>query len=224
VTARAHVGEYDTEPVRGLPEDLPAGERILWQGAPRWQGLARRALHVRKVALYFGLLVLWRAGAAIAWGEDPLEAARAVSILASLGALAVGILAGIAWLEARATVYTITDRRVVLRFGVALTMAVNLPHRGTQAAGFHPYPDGTGDLSLVVPGAGDLGFVLLWPHVRPWRFGRRVEPMLRAVPDARAVAAVLARALAASADQPSPALPETEAAAAAPAGAAPALS
>lgn len=224
MTARTPVGEYETEPVRGLPENLPAGERILWQGAPSWRALARRALHVRKVALYFALLLIWRAAVAGTSGEDALSAMRGLALVAALGVAAVGILAAIAWLEARATVYTVTDRRVVLRFGVAIPMAVNLPHRGTQSAGFHPYADGTGDLSLVVPGASDLGFVLLWPHARPWRFGRRVEPMLRAVPDARAVAAVLARALAASADQPSPALSETDAVPAPPAGATPVLS
>ncbi|HBB55427.1 MAG TPA: phosphopantetheine adenylyltransferase, partial [Hyphomonadaceae bacterium] len=32
--------EFDFEPVRGLPEALPAGEAILWQGAPSAWGLA----------------------------------------------------------------------------------------------------------------------------------------------------------------------------------------
>ena len=54
------MNEYETEPVPGLPERLPAGERMLWQGGPRWQTLARRAFHVRKVAAYFGFLMLWR--------------------------------------------------------------------------------------------------------------------------------------------------------------------
>ncbi len=31
------------------PQALPAGERMLWQGAPSWRALARRSLHVRKV-------------------------------------------------------------------------------------------------------------------------------------------------------------------------------
>ena len=27
--------DFDFEPVRGLPQVLPKGERMLWQGAPR---------------------------------------------------------------------------------------------------------------------------------------------------------------------------------------------
>ena len=32
-----HHDDFDFEPVRGLPQVLPEGERLLWQGAPRWQ-------------------------------------------------------------------------------------------------------------------------------------------------------------------------------------------
>lgn len=199
MTARVQMGEYDAEPIRGLPERLPPGERILWQGAPEWRSLARRAFHVRKVALYFGLLLVWRIASAVADGESLQTAGSSVGALAGLGLLATGLLAGMAWLNARSTVYTITDQRVVIRFGVALTMAVNLPYRSLQTAGFKPYADGTGDLPLRVTGASEVGYMMLWPHVRPWKLGNDVEPMLRTIPDARAVAEMLGRALAVSA-------------------------
>ena len=38
------MSEFDTEPVPGLPEQLPEGERLRWQGAPKWAALAVRAL------------------------------------------------------------------------------------------------------------------------------------------------------------------------------------
>ena len=28
--------EYEDEPVEGFPENLPEGEKIIWQGQPRW--------------------------------------------------------------------------------------------------------------------------------------------------------------------------------------------
>ena len=37
-----------------------------------------------------------------------------------------------------------------------------------------------------------LGHVLLWPHVRPWRYAMP-QPMLRAVPDAAALAQMIAQ-------------------------------
>ena len=102
--AAVHVGEYEDEPIHGLPECLPTGEEILWQGAPSWRGLARRSLHVRKVGAYFGLLVVWRLATALRDGEAFAAAAASAAGLVVLGAAAVGLLAGIAWLNQRATV------------------------------------------------------------------------------------------------------------------------
>ena len=44
----------------GLPERLPEGETLLWQGRPSWRQLALRAFHVREIAIYFALLLAWR--------------------------------------------------------------------------------------------------------------------------------------------------------------------
>jgi len=195
------VGEHEEEPVPGLPERPPKGERILWQGSPSWRGLALRAFHARKVAVYFGLLLLWRVGAALSDGAGPLEAAAAGGMLVGLGLTAVGILCLLAWLNARATIYTITSRRVVMRFGVALSLALNLPFRQVQSAGLKRYSDGSVDIPLEVEGVESFGYLMLWPHARPWGFGVNARPMLRAVPEGEAVARILARALATSSDQ-----------------------
>jgi len=44
---RPTFSEHDAEPVPGLPGPLPAGEALLWQGRPSFEGLAKRALHLR---------------------------------------------------------------------------------------------------------------------------------------------------------------------------------
>ena len=49
--------DIHVEPLRGLPEPLPAGERILWQGAPDWRALAVDVFHVRAVWIYGALLI-----------------------------------------------------------------------------------------------------------------------------------------------------------------------
>ncbi|MBT5209757.1 MAG: PH domain-containing protein, partial [Halieaceae bacterium] len=51
------VREYEYEPINGLPENLPEGESIVWQGAPRWTALANRVFQVRTLALYFAALI-----------------------------------------------------------------------------------------------------------------------------------------------------------------------
>lgn len=191
-------------PARGLPEHLPAGEALLWQGAPSWRALARRAFHVRGLALYFGLLLAWVPASTLADGGTVAAAAAAAALPASLALGALGILAGIAWLTARTTVYTITSRRVILRIGIALPITVNLPFRAVEAAGLKLHRDGTGDIPLRLSDDGRMAYLHLWPHARPWRVARP-EPMLRCIPDAAAAAEILARALAAASPAEAPA-------------------
>ena len=52
--------EHEFEAELGLPEPLPKGERMLWQGSPEWRILARDALHTRQLSIYFAVLLGWR--------------------------------------------------------------------------------------------------------------------------------------------------------------------
>lgn len=189
--------EHDHEPVAGLPEKPPEGERILWQGKPDWRVLALRGFRLRWLALYFVVLAVW--AAALAWqaGAPTALALTQASWLLGLGAAVIGLVALFARLCARNTIYTITDRRLVIRSGIALDMAVNLPFRLIDSAALKAGPDGIGDVVVQMAPPHRVALLSLWPHVRPWRF-RAPQPMLRAVPDAAAVARLLARALAAT--------------------------
>lgn len=186
--------DFEVEPVRGLPELLPAHEAMLWQGAPDWRVLARRAFAARACAGYFAALAIWRGWVAWTDGGSAAEIASAATWLIALGAVAVGLLCLMAWLAARNTVYSITSKRVVLRIGFMLTITVNLPHRWIGAAELKLHADGSGDIALRLTGATRLAYLMLWPSVRPWRLGR-AEPALRAIPQARAVADILVDAM-----------------------------
>jgi hypothetical protein len=182
-----------TDRIAGIDEPLPPGEQLLWQGMPDWRALARRALHVRSLGVYFVALVAWRVAAAAGDGEPIAAAAVSVIWLAALGLAAGGMLGLLAWASARTTTYAITSRRIVMRIGVALPMTVNLPLREIESASVRAYPDGTGDLPLRLRGDVRIAWLHLWPHVRAWRLARP-EPMLRAVPEAQRVADILAAA------------------------------
>jgi hypothetical protein len=194
------MSEYEFEPIPGLPKPLPAGEKLLWQGAPRWWPLARRIFHLNKVAVYFAALMIWRAGSALTEGQAlPNALLQGLGLLAPALA-AVGLLALFAWLYSRTTMFSVTSGRVIMRFGIALPMTVNIPFRLIDNAGLKRYSDGTGDLPLST-GSERASYLVMWPFVRSWRIARP-EPMLRAVPDADRVAKILAQALAAAADKP----------------------
>ncbi|WP_435418721.1 photosynthetic complex putative assembly protein PuhB [Parerythrobacter aurantius] len=172
------MSEYDHEPVRGLPGDLPPGEQILWQGAPSFADLLLSALHVRLVAVYFAGLTVWT----LAEGDRATAAATGGLALLVL-ALAALFLYGVH----RTTVYTLTDRRIVLRIGVALNKCINIPLSEIESADLKLLGKGAGSIVLHLKGMPRLGYVMLWPHVRSLRLVRP-QPMLRAIPDAEAVA------------------------------------
>lgn len=191
-------GEHDFEPAPGLPELLPAGERILWQGAPDWKSLTRRAFHTRTLTVYFAVILTWRAATVLSETGSVVDALIAMAWLLPFAGSAVGLLALIAWLTSRTTLYTITNRRVVMRIGIVLTVTFNIPFRNIESAGLRVYADGTGDIPFALSAESKIAFVHLWPHARPWR-AARPEPMLRDVPDATRVAAIASQALATSA-------------------------
>jgi hypothetical protein len=199
------IAEHDGEPIPGLPGPLPAGESILWQGAPEWRGIARRALFVRGIAIYFALLAVLQAGNLAAQGAGALEMAAGAGLLVVLGVVPVALLLLFAALSARTTLYTITSRRIVLRVGVALPMTINIPYVLVDQAGVAHHADGTGDLVVKLVAPHRVSWIALWPHIRPFRVARP-EPMLRALKDADVAAQVLSRALAAAASAPVPAL------------------
>ncbi len=186
--------EVEIEPIPGLPHHLPAGEQILWQGRPRWTCLARSTFHLEGLAVYFVVFTVARGIVAFQHSHRVSSALWASMVVVPLAALCLGLLALLAWLNARSTVYTITTRRVVMRFGVAFPMTFNLPFRRIASADVKAGKGTDGDIALQLSGPGRIGWFHLWPHTRPWHF-KRAQPMLRTIPEVAHVAALLAQAV-----------------------------
>jgi hypothetical protein len=209
VNYQSHDHEHEFEAVEGLPEPLPPGERLLWQGSPDWRVLANEALHLRKAAIYFALMLAWRGATLLSEGSSWADTLVSSLPLALLSALALGLLAAIAWLSARTSVYTLTDRRVVMRIGIVLTVTFNLPFSRIDGAALHRLGKRHGDIALTLCEGQNIAYPHLWPHARPWRL-KRTEPTLRSLADAPRVAEMLTQALAASAGQAPSVLPAVE--------------
>jgi hypothetical protein len=201
MTIESHGHEHEFEPQYGLPERLPAGEHILWQGSPDFTAVALRIFHVRKAAIYFAILLLLRAGFVLADGGAALDALVALAWPLPLALTALASLTALAWMTARTAVYTLTDKRLVLRIGIVLTLTFNIPLRSIRSAALRRADARTGDLVIELAGPDHIAFLHLWPHVRPWRVARP-EPMLRAVADVPRVAALLSSAWAAATGVP----------------------
>ena len=193
MSIESHGHEHEMEPQYGLPERLPAAERILWQGSPDFREVALQIFHVRKAAIYFAALLLLRAGFAMSDGGTLLDGLVSLAWPLPLALTALASLSALAWMTARTTVYTLTDKRVVMRIGIVLTLAFNIPLRTLRSAALRRGEGRTGDIVMQLAGPDHIAFLHLWPHVRPWRLAHP-EPMLRAVADAPQVAALLSQA------------------------------
>jgi hypothetical protein len=188
VVSAHHEHEFEAAP--GLPEPLPKGEQMLWQGRPDWVALAIEVFHVRKLAIYFALMLVVQAVYLL--GEPGASLLRPLLISGLLAVLALAVLTGTAWYAARTTLYTLTDRRVLMRVGMVLTLTFNLPLRQIGGASLRSLPHGRGDLALSLKGTDRIASFHLWPHVRFWQL-RKPEPSLRCLPDASRVAALVTR-------------------------------
>ena len=192
--------DFATEPVKGLPERPPEGERILWQGRPQAWALTWQALSLPWVAGYFAALAVWRFGSLI----DAMPAGAALAAASPfllLGAVVCLLLFLVGMVQSRATVYTITNRRVAMRIGAALTVTLNLPFSQIRTAALDLRRGGTGTIALDLMGETRLSYLVCWPHVRPWHL-RLTMPALRCIPEAARVAQILSEAAEAQVSTP----------------------
>ena len=185
--------EHEFEAVHGLPAALPAGENIIWQGSPDVSSFARNAFHIRALAGYFALLLILRGVFAIADGASYIEALRSVAPLFALALIGLGLVWLLAYLASRSAVYTLTDRRIVMRIGIVLSVTFNLPLKTLTAAGLKVNRDGTGDIPLSLQSEFNIAYLHLWPHARPWQI-RHTQPMLRSIANVERVAVLLTKA------------------------------
>ena len=170
--------EYVDEPVEGLPDYLPEGETMVWQGRPTVAAMARRVFFIPHLALYFGLLI---AGHTVYRLMEGVSAAQVMGTFVWQAGLAATVLVLLAWLArsyAASVMYTLTSERLVIRSGVALPMMVNIPIEQITAADMRVYRDGTGDIVLTPVADRKLHWVLLWPNVSAW-YSRPIRPLLR---------------------------------------------
>ena len=170
--------EHEFEAAPGLPEPLPADERLLWQGAPKWQQVAIDIFHVRSLAWYFAGMMLLQATYLL--GEPERHLFKPLLLSFVLSSMALAILSLMAWLTASTAMYTLTNKRVVMRIGVVLTLTFNLPLRMLAGASLKTNADGSGDIALKLAGNDHIAWLNLWPHARPWVL-RHPEPSLRCI-------------------------------------------
>jgi hypothetical protein len=182
--------EHEFEPQFGLPERLPQDEFIVWQGSPDVGALAASAFHIKKLVIYFILLIVACAWPALETQAGAMAVLQAIKWIAPLSLLGLASVWLMAYMTSRATVYTLTNKRVVMRLGIVLTVTFNLPLKQIASSDVRLLESGFGDITLALQGSDRIAWVHLWPSVRPWRISKP-EPTLRAISDVQEVAVKL---------------------------------
>jgi len=180
-----------------LGDPLPPGEKLLWTGAPDVRALAIQVFHLRKILLWFGAIAVWRIVDGAGEGGGEVGTIPLTAELAWIGAvalLATGAVYAFAWAARRTTTYAVTDRRAFLRIGIALSARINLPFTELASVDWRPGPRETGTVTFRPSSDTRLGYLILWPHARPWRLSRP-EPAFRCVPRVGALLEILEPAL-----------------------------
>jgi len=193
---QGEMNSYEAAYAADLEARRIAGE-IAWV---KFEGLKFRLADSTFYTPDFAVMLAWRIGAQLQDGATLLAALRGSLVLALLAAVAIGILAALARMAASTAVYTLTDKRVVMRIGIVLTVTYNLPLKHIDAA--HLLPLGVkkggseGEIALQLRGDTRIAYLNLWPHARPWLFAKP-QPMLRCLADAQGVSRLLSEAWAA---------------------------
>ncbi len=186
-------GAAAPEYIEGVPHALPAGEHVLWQGAPSARAVARHVFHQRGVAIYFAaMLALWVVGTSAPVASAAFATGFALRM--ALVVVVLGVLEALARIVARTSVYAITDRRVVLRIGMVIPMSINIPFSLLTSADVGAFKDGTGQLSLALEKGHRIAYIALWPHCRVFTFNQP-SPVLRGLLAPTVVGEILADAV-----------------------------
>ena len=152
--------DFAFEPIRGLPERPPEGEVILWQGQPNWLRLTVESLNVWWILGYFIFLFVWRF---ISVSDlMPLNQAVLVSLpFLALAMIVTLLLMLVGYIQAKATVYTITNKRVVMRIGAALTVTLNLPFTEIENAAIASSSKNFGSIAIDTKQDAKFSFLVL---------------------------------------------------------------
>ena len=180
---------HEFEPTFGFPESLPTSEKVLWQGSPCAWLIARRIFFLPHLFFYFLILSCLT----LIFNSEVLTLKdlfiKFLSYM-SLGMVAIFLLLAISYLISSTTVYSVTDKRVVMRIGIVLNLSLNIPFSKIETAELKAYPDKSGDISLNLVSDNKIAYLHLWPHCRPWFFSSP-RPRLSCLKDVEVIASCL---------------------------------
>lgn len=179
----------------GEVSPLPAGERVLWTGAPDQRSLARYFLRERWVLAFVALSGSLGAADALRHADDAMARLVGVTTLTLiLATIAIVSIRLFAWQLSKTSQYVITDKRVFFNIGIVLRADANIPYSSVEDVDLQRRSDGSADLMVTLTGTQEIPWLLLFPHMT-WRGTHRGRPTFRALRDPQRAADAVVSAL-----------------------------
>lgn len=174
-------------------EAIPDGESILWKGKPSFWGFSWHFFGLKLIAIY--LMILSVVFAARLTVTD-FYTAFAFDFLPFLlsGILASCILMALAGIQSQSSVYIITENRVIIKSGAALSFLISMPFKKIKAVNLQKRNGSLGTISFELNAGKRVPYISCWPSVRPWKF-KNTEPAFSCIENVDEVATILRKSV-----------------------------
>ena len=183
--------EYKTkfEAPKNILDAIPNGESILWKGRPSLWGFSWNLFGLKWITLYLSMLSI--VSVARFFASD-FYTAFYVDFLPFFlsGIFASIILIGLAATQTYSTVYIITENRVIIKTGAALSFLISMPFKKIKEVNLHKRGASIGTISFELLSEKRVPYISCWPSVRPWKF-KRTQPAFSCIGSVDEVATIL---------------------------------
>ena len=177
------------EAPKNILDAIPNGEAILWKGRPSLWGFSWNLFGLKWITLYLSMLSI--VSVARFFASD-FYTAFYVDFLPFFlsGIFASIILIGLAATQTYSTVYIITENRVIIKTGAALSFLISMPFKKIKEVNLQKRGASIGTISFELLSEKRVPYISCWPSVRPWKF-KRTQPAFSCIGSVDEVATIL---------------------------------
>ena len=183
--------EYKTkfEAPKNILDAIPNGESILWKGRPSLWGFSWNLFGLKWITLYLSMLSI--VSVARFFASDFYTAFYVDCLPFFLsGIFASIILIDLAATQTYSTVYIITENRVIIKTGAALSFLISMPFKKIKEVNLQKRGASIGTISFELLSEKRVPYISCWPSVRPWKF-KRTQPAFSCIGSVDEVATIL---------------------------------
>ena len=183
--------EYKTkfEAPKNVLDAIPDGESILWKGKPSLWGFSWHLFGLKWITVYLCILTI----VSIArFSVTDFQTAFFIDFLPFFlsGIFASFILFGLAAVQTFGTVYIITENRVIIKTGAALSFLISMPFKKIKGVDLQKRLGSIGTISFELFSEKRVPYISCWPSVRPWKF-KKTQPAFSCIGSVDEVATIL---------------------------------